>query len=89
MKDSKKFPKENYKLITEEGCGRGVDSTISDSFEHFLLSEPRGEKMDEILTQIYIKFQLIKDYLHANNRVSIFCIMNREFRHWVGLKNIF
>ena len=36
--------------------------------------------MDEILTQISIKFRLTKDYLHANNQVSIFCITNCEFR---------
>ena len=45
--------------------------------------------MDEILTQIYITFQLINDYLHVNNQVSIFCIKNCEFRDWVGLKCIF
>ena len=40
---------------------------------------PGEKKMDDILTQIYIKFQLIKEYLHANNWVSIFCIKNCEF----------
>ena len=75
MKDSK-FLKENCKLITKEGCVRGVQASMSDSFDHFLLSRSRREKMDEILTQMYLKFQLIKDYLHANSQVSIFCIQN-------------
>ena len=76
MKHSKKFLKENYKLITEEGCERDVQATTTYSFEHFLQCGPRRAKIDEIRTQISIKFQLIKNYLHANNKVSIFYVTN-------------
>ena len=35
--------------MLEEGCGRGIQATLTHSFEHFLYSEPRREKMHEII----------------------------------------
>ena len=43
MKDGKKYLKENYKLITEEGCGRGVQATMTHSFKWGVSSLGQGE----------------------------------------------
>ena len=45
--------------------------------------------MDELLTPIYVTFHMIKDYLHANNQMSIIYIKKYGLRGWVGLKYIF
>ena len=83
-----KIVKSSSKKIINLSRSRGIQAIMTHSFEHFILVRAKERKTGWNIDKIYIKFQLIKDYVHANNKVFIFCIKNCEFWDWVGLEYI-